>query len=191
MSRKELGRHEVMSRLISKDIDGTEAAKLLSLTTRHVRRLKAKVTKKGPEGVIHGSKGKRGNKAMKPEKIISIKSLITSFYSDFGPTLTCEKLWKRHKIKTNKESIRIIMSKMGLWKIKQRKHNKEFRAWRQRKDQYGEMVQFDGSYHDWFEGRGEKSCLLAAIDDATGKIIKAKFANWESVEDVYYSGENM
>ena len=184
MSKRELDRYEVIRRLVEKDINGTEAAKLLSLTVRQTKRLKAKVKEHGAPGIIHGNKGKKGNKAMKPEKIMSIKSFITRDYSDFGPTFTSEKLWERHKIKTNKESVRMLMAEMGLWQPKSRKHNKEYRAWRPRKDHYGEMVQFDGSYHDWFEGRGEKTCLLAAIDDATGKITKAKSARSESVEDI-------
>lgn len=101
MSRKELDRYGIIGRLIEKDINGTEASKLLSLSKRQVRRIKAKVQTRGHIGIIHGNKGKKGNKAMKPEKILSIKSLITRLYSDFGPTLAREKLEERHKIKTN------------------------------------------------------------------------------------------
>jgi len=77
--------------------------------------------------------------------------------------------------------MRHLMISWDLWKSKPRKKNNEYRAWRQRKEQYGEMVQFDGSYHDWFEGRDDACCLLGSIDDATSQIIKLEFVNWEGV----------
>lgn len=185
MSVKELSRYEIIKRLIHKDINGTEAAKQLSLSVRQTKRLKVKVKTQGPQSIIHGNKGKKGNKAMKPEKILSIKSLVARFYSDFGPTLAAEKLLLNHKIKIGKETLRQLMSNWGFWKSKPRKSNKEYRSWRPRKEYFGEMQQFDGSYHQWFEDRSPECCLLAAIDDATGKITKAELTNNEGVAPVF------
>ena len=87
-------------------------------------------------------------------------------YSNFGPTFAQEKLKEIDEIKINKETIRQIMVKIGLWKIKSRKMVKTKHFWRARKDNFGEMIQFDGSYHCWF---GEfKTCLLCSIDDSLG-----------------------
>jgi transposase-like protein len=72
-----------------------------------------------------------------------------------------------------------------LWQPRPRKKNKEYRSWRPRKEYFGEMEQFDGSYHPWFEQRGEKCCLLASIDDATGKITKLRFVDWEGVKPAF------
>jgi hypothetical protein len=185
MSRKELDRYEVIQRLINGDINSTKAAKLLLLSIRHIKHLKTKVKTHGPQGVQHGHKGKKSNNAMKPEKILSIESLIRRFYPDFGPTLATEKLAERHNIQTNKESVRKLMINYGLWKPKPRIRNKEYRSWRPRKEHYGEMVQFDGSYHHWFEERAPACCLLGAIDDATGKLTKLQFTNWEGVVPAY------
>ncbi|MFH1691160.1 MAG: ISNCY family transposase [Candidatus Omnitrophota bacterium] len=88
-------------------------------------------------------------------------------YKDFGPTLASEKLFERDKIKINDETLRLwfIKSHIGYRKRKKRPH----RQWRQRKACLGEIVQMDGSHHDWFEGRGEPCVLMGYVDDATGR----------------------
>ncbi len=83
------------------------------------------------------------------------------------------------------ETVRKTMTTEKLWKPKVRRENGEYHAWRPRLECYGEMQQFDGSYHKWFEERGPELCLLASIDDATGKITKAKFEKNEGVHAVF------
>jgi hypothetical protein len=72
-----------------------------------------------------------------------------------------------------------------LWKPRSRKKNKEYRRWRPRKEYYGEMEQFDGSYHKWFEERASECCMLASIDDTTGKITQVEFVKHEGVKPVF------
>ena len=104
-------------------------------------------------------------------------------YSNFGPTFAQEKLKEIDEIKINKETIRQIMVKIGLWKIKSRKRVRTKHFWRARKDNFGEMQQFDGSYHRWF---GDfETCLLLSVDGATGKITHAKFDYNEEVIAVF------
>jgi hypothetical protein len=118
--------------------------------------------------------------------------LIKECYGDFQPTFAGEKLLENHGIKLSEETIRNAMTRAGLWQPKSRKFKAHYRAWRERKEHYGEMQQFDGSYHDWFEGRllntngqpVKETCLLAAIDDATGKLPKLKFDASEGVVPV-------
>jgi hypothetical protein len=106
-------------------------------------------------------------------------------YHDFKPTFACEKLLENHHLRINKESLRQLMMQGGLWKGKRRRESKNRHVWRKRKDNYGEMQQFDGSYHHWLEDRGGESCLLLAVDDATGKITKAKLDKNEGTEAVF------
>ncbi len=106
-------------------------------------------------------------------------------YADFGPTFAQEKLEEVHKIIMSVESVRTVMIAEKLWKPKVRRENGEYHAWRPRLECYGEMQQFDGSYHKWFEERGPELCLLASIDDATGKITMAKFEKNEGVHAVF------
>lgn len=185
MTQKELSRYEIIQRLIKKEINGAEAAKQLSLSIRQIKRIKAKVKKHGINGIIHKNRGKIGNRKTPDEKIKEIKTIIRKNYSDFKPTFAKEKLEENHQIKVSKEKLRQLMTKWDLWKPKPRKTNKEYRSWRQRKEQYGEMEQFDGSYHAWFENRAPSSCLLASIDDAKGEITGLKFVHWEGVKPCF------
>ena len=185
MTQKDLLRYNVISKLIDGHVNGSEAAKQLNLCVRQVKRLKAKVKKHGARGIIHGSRGKSSNRRLAKEIIKKIEKIVKEMYYDFGPTFASEKLSDNHQIKISKEKLRQLMTEWKLWKPKPRKENKEYRSWRPRKEYYGEMEQFDGSYHDWFEGRSEECCLLASIDDATGKITKLKFVDWEGVKPAY------
>ena len=179
MSQKELKQYDIIKKVIGKELKGVEAATLLRVTDRHIRRLKDQVAKAGAKGLIHGHRGKQGNRRMPDKERNLIIDLINRHYSDFGPLLASEKLDERHKIKRHKSTIRNIMIKEGIWKPKRKKKDKH-RSWRQRKASFGEMVQYDGSYEYWFEDRAGKSCLLAAIDDATGKVW-AQFDEHEGV----------
>lgn len=185
MTPRELSRYEIIKRLIRKEINGTEASKQIGLSVRHVKRIKAKILAKGPRGIIHGHRGKPGNRKMTEEKVKEMEGIVKEHYHDFGPTFAAEKLEENHGIRIGKETLRILMIGWELWKPKPRRKNKEYRAWRQRKEQYGEMEQFDGSYHDWFEGKGEKCCLLGSIDDATSQLTKLEFVHWEGVKEAF------
>ena len=187
MTQKELSRYEIIKRLIRKEINGSEAAKQIGLSVRQTKRLKTKVIKEGSNGIIHRSRNKKGNsnRRMSEKKIERIKKIIKEKYYDFGPTLTKEKLEENHQIKIGKETLRLLMIEWRLWKSKSRKNNKEYRSWRPRKEYYGEMEQFDGSYHCWFETRAKSCCLLASIDDATSQITKLKFVDWEGVRPAF------
>jgi len=188
MSKKELSRYEVIMRLIRQEINGTKAAELLHLSVRQTRRLKGKVKKNGAKGLLHESRGKSGHNRLGEEKRVKIVKLLHRHYHDFGPTLASEKLAEDHQLVHDPKTIRRIMISESLWKPKKKKVNGSVhRQWRERKSAYGEMAQFDGSYEHWFEdrdGTGEV-CLLAAIDDATGRLVQARFADHEGVLPVF------
>ena len=185
MTPKELSRYGIIKNLIENRINGTEAAKQISLSVRQVKNLKARVRKYGEKGIIHGNRGRLSNRRIPEEKIERMKRITKEKYYDFGPKFASEKLEENHQVKIGKETLRQLMIIWKLWKPKARKKNKEYRAWRPRKEYYGEMEQFDGCYYDWFEERAERCCLLGSIDDATGKITKAMFAYDEGVKPVF------
>lgn len=187
MSKKDIDRHDVLKRLIRNEIKRSHAAKLLKLTARHVTRLKQAVSTFGASALIHKQRGKPSHNQLPKKERAKISSLLKEKYSDFGPTLAAEKLLELHKIDRDPKTIRAIQIKEGLWKPRRSKTKDKHRAWRQRRSAYGEMQQFDGSYHDWFEGRGGimEACLLAAIDDATGKLVELEFAPHEGVFPVF------
>lgn len=185
MSAKELSRYDVITKLIQKQMNGTEASKLIGRSLRQVRRMKAAVKQRGAQGLIHKNRGRVSNRSIPQHAINEIHGIVKETYHDFGPTFAAEKLAENHGIEISREKLRKLMTDWGFWEPKQRKGNKEYRSWRERKEYEGEMGQFDGSYHKWFEDRAPECCLLAAIDDATGKIMKAEFGLNESVHSVF------
>ena len=183
MTEKESTRYDLIQSLIDGKINGTDASKQIGVTVRHIRRMKSAVIKNKMKGIIHASRGQVGNRKMDVEKTKKAKKHLKEKYYDFGPLLASEKLDEEDDIQINKESVRQIMIAENLWKPKSRKQPKKRHVWRARKDNYGEMEQFDGSYHVWF-GK-EESCLLLSVDDATGKITHAKFDYNEGVVAVF------
>lgn len=183
MSIKEVKRYDIIKKLISKDLNGSEAAKLLDLTTRHIRRLKKKVDIKGIKGLIHGNRGRISNRKMPDKERKEIAELLHQHYPDFKPGFASEKLDKVHNIRYDPKTIRKIMIEEELWKPK-RKKKVDYHSWRQRRSCFGEMLQYDGSYEFWFENRAPKCCLLASIDDATSTVW-AKFDEHEGVEPTF------
>jgi hypothetical protein len=183
MTEKELEKYDVIKDLIDKKINGTDASKQLNLGVRQVRRLKGMAMEYGIEGLIHKGRGRESNRKLDPNIIEKVEKLLKEEYYDFGPTFASEKLNKINNIVINKETVRSIMVRLELWTIKPRKTSRIAHIWRPRKDNYGEMQQFDGSYHVWF-GK-EESCLLLAVDDATGRISHAKFDLNESTVAVF------
>lgn len=185
MKDTELTRYEVIQKLINNKINGTEAAKLLSRSVRQIKRLKVRVMNEGAQGIIHGNRGSESNRKIGAVTLETTKTLLHEKYADFGPTLATEKLGLNHGVMLSVESVRQIMITEKLWKPKVQRDNGAYHAWRPRKECFGEMEQFDGSYHRWFEDRSEECCLLASIDDATGKITKATFGENEGVQAVF------
>ena len=185
MSVKEIGHYDIVQRLNRGEINGTQAAKLTHLSTRHIRRIKSLVCKKGIAGLIHGNRGKHGNRRLSDKERGKIVQLLHKNYHDFWPTHASEKLNEIHNIRHDPKTIRSIMIDEELWKPRKAK-KKEHREWRQRRAFYGEMQQFDGSYHNWFEDRIEgKQCLLLSVDDATSDITHAQFSKDEGTFPVF------
>jgi transposase len=189
MTSKEAKRYDIIKDLISQKINGTQAAKQLNLSIRQTKRLKRRVKEEGIKGVIHKSRGREGNHKLKRKTVRKIKKLIRENYSDFTPAFIQEKLDEKHKIKVSYGAVRNIMIKEKLYFPRKRKNNHSgYRAQRERKDYYGEMEQFDGSYYNWLEGRGgtDDLCLLASIDDARKEITRAELDYNESVKSVFH-----
>jgi transposase-like protein len=176
ISQRELTRLHVIHKAIEGLLKQKEAAELLSLSNRQIRRLIKKAGEEGDAGIIHKSRGKPSNRRL-PKKIKDkVIELYRQKYVGFGPLLASEKLLERDGITVNDETLRKWLIETGDWK-KTRKDRKH-RQWRPRKHHFGEIIQIDGSHHDWFEGRGPECVLMGCIDDATGKVY-ARFYVYE------------
>lgn len=109
---------------------------------------------------------------------------IKQYYVDFGPTLAAEKLRENHEIKLCVETVRCLMISADIWVPRHKKLKRSYQP-RYRRDRFGELIQIDGSFHDWFEGRGPKCTLLVYIDDATSMLTSLYFAPRESTHTYF------
>lgn len=173
-------RYDIIRSCIDGDITNDEAARRIGLKIRQIQRLKRKVEKLGKVGILHRSKGVVSHNITDKETANKVKAFFKKEkHKDFGPTFAQEKL-EKEGVPLCVEALRNIMIVEKIWKPHKRRGPQIHREWRERKGNYGELIQFDGSYHDWFEDEGEQ-CLLSAIDDATSKITSMVFENNEGV----------
>lgn len=180
MSTKEIETIDILVQLKEKKLTQAKAADILGLSVRQIRRLFKAYKTLGAQGIISKKRGKPSNHQLPQGAKEWILAIIRANYPDFGPTFACEKLIEVHKIKVSVATVRSLMIKEELWIDKKIKKKRVFQL-RERRSQEGELVQIDGSPHDWFEGRGPKCSLLCCIDDATGKIQAAIFAPSETI----------
>ena len=172
MTKKELDRIVIINRLVRKEITQEEAAKIARVSTRQIRRIFKRHCAYGDEGMI--SKRFSCNRAFSQEFKEKVVAIVLIKYPDFKPSFAAEKLLEYDNIKINRETLRHWMMEANLWKGKQRKSARIHQS-RMRRSRMGELVQIDGSPHDWFEGRAPKCCLLVLIDDASSKIMHMRF----------------
>ena len=177
LTMREIDRLRIINQVLEKRLPQVAAASQLDLTPRQVRRLCLKVQAKGPKGIAHALRGRRSNRQLAPGLLDRALALVKAHYSDFGPTFAAEKLLERDDVHVSVNTLRVGMIREGIWRAKRRKAH--HRAWRARRSCVGELVQVDGSLHDWFEGRGPKCWLIVFIDDATSRILLARFVKAE------------
>lgn len=176
MRVKELKRLKVLQQAIDKHITQKTAATIIGVTERQIRRIIRAVRDEGDKGIIHKLRGSASNRKV-PERVKKkVLLLYQRKYIGFGPTLACEKLMEIDNIRISVESLRKWLIDRGLWK--RRRKGSKHRQWRERKECFGQMLQMDGSHHDWLEGRGPQLVLMGYIDDATSKIF-ARFYDYE------------
>ena len=168
LTQKELKRLHVVKKVFEGVIKQVEASEMLSLSDRQIRRLINRVKIEGDIGIAHKSRGKPSGRKLPKNIRDKVITLYRERFEGFGPTLAAEKLQELEGIRISDETLRLWLIEEGDWK-KVRKGRKH-RQWRERKHYFGEMLQIDGSHHDWFEGRGPECVLMGYIDDATGKV---------------------
>ncbi len=167
VSQRELKRLHVIQKVLDEELSQVEAAEILLLSNRQIRRIIRKIRQEGDKGIRHGSRGKASNRRLPKKAKDKVIRLYREKYKGFGPTLATEKLLELDDIKISDETLRNWLIESGDWEKVRKSRN--HRQWRERRHYIGEMVQMDGSRHDWFEGRGDECVLMGYIDDATGE----------------------
>jgi hypothetical protein len=179
MKNRDLDRLHVIRQVSEHRLSWRQASQQLGLCMRRIGILCAGFRKHGPRALVHGLRGKPSNHHLDP-KILerALTVLRTPLYAGFGPTFANEKLrLAPHHLVLSTPLLRRGMIEAGLWKA--HRPGIRHRAWRQRRDCVGMLVQLDGSDHDWFEGRGPRCVLIVYIDDATSRILYAEFVDVE------------
>ncbi len=155
-----------------------EAARLLRLSVRQVRRLQRKVEADGDQAVVHKLRGRPSNHRRDVAFRRKVVQAYRRHYADFGPTLASEKLAEQG-LSVGPQTLRRWLTEEGLWQRRRRRD--PHRSRRPRRACFGELVQMDASIHDWLEGRGEQLVLISMIDDATSRVL-ARFYPAGTVE---------
>lgn len=179
MSLKELDRLQIIRDSVSRQITQEQAADRIGISIRQVKRLVQRYRIEGPQGLISRRRGQRPNNTFSSEFRTLVISLVRDKYPDFGPTFACEKLREIHGLALSAETLRKWMVEEGLWRERRRKIARIYQR-RQRRPCYGELIQIDGSPHDWFEERGPRCTLIVFIDDATSALMALRFAPAET-----------
>lgn len=178
MSQKELDQIAIFKALEGKAMKQSQAAAILNLSIRQVKRKLKKYRLGGVASLVHGSRGKPGNHRLNETLVNQALTLVGTYYADFTPTFASEKLWENHHLVINSETLRLKMITAGLWNPWQRRI--KHRSWRERRACLGELVILDGSDHSWFEYRAPRCAALAFIDDATSKLLRLELVKQEA-----------
>jgi molybdenum-dependent DNA-binding transcriptional regulator ModE len=168
MSRKERKRLEAFARVQRGEITLVKASELLELSYRQVKRCFTRYQKEGDRGLVHRLRGRASNRQTNTRRKRRVLAVYEKKYADYGPTLAVECLKEEESIEVAVETLRQWLLAAGLWRKCRRR--RPYRQRRARKEYFGELVQMDGSHHDWFEGRRDWAVLMVLIDDATSEV---------------------
>lgn len=169
----------VVRQMAERGLSRQVGAERLGIGVRQAKRLVRAYRVLGDAGLVSRQRGRISPRRMKDDARTRIATLLGGKYAGFGPTLAAEKLGEREDIVVSRETVRALQIEHGLWRPKRRRAKRVF-GLRERRPRFGELIQIDGSPHDWFEGRGPRCTLIVFIDDATGRLTDLRFAQAET-----------
>jgi transposase len=181
MSGKERKRMVVLAEVKQGKLSVAAAGRLLGVCYRQAKRIWRRFKQKGEAGLVHRNRGKPGPRRKTAKLRAQVLARYRERYPDFGPTLAAEKL-QQEGLRVDHETLRRWLVVQGLWSSGRKRQ--QHRSWRERRECFGQMVQLDGSHHDWFEGRRDKAVLMVMVDDATNHT-RARFSEEETTRAAY------
>lgn len=179
MSTSELARLTAMERLKAGELTQAQVARQLGISVRQVKRLWRAYRVGGAAALASKRRGVPSNRRTESTLLANAMALVREHYHDFGPTFAAEKLFERHGIRLDHETLRRAMIETALWSPRHRP-KRTVHPPRERRPLFGELVQIDGSHHPWFEKRAPKCTLYVAVDDATSSLVGLHFAEQET-----------
>ena len=178
MNKRELQRGEVLGRVKAGGLGLSDGAVLMRVSYRQAKRLWKRYQAGGIASLKHGNAGRRSNRARPAKQRQKILRKVEKKYAGFGPTLAAEHLGTEDRLQVHAETLRRWMLTAGLWK--RARQRKAHRRRRERRAHFGELVQMDGSFHDWYQCRAGKACLMNMVDDATSTV-EARLGEQETI----------
>ena len=185
LSQKELQRVSVLSACLKGDLACASAAELLSLSVRHIKRLKKRLREDGEAALAHANRGRPSHRRLPDRTRQAVLRLARSTYAGFNDHHLAEKLNEVEGLRLSRETLRRLLRSAGIGSPRKRRAPAH-RQRRLRSAREGELLQLDGSLHDWLEGRGPRLTALGMQDDATGKILAAQFFASETAEGYFH-----
>ena len=179
MSEEELDRVSVIERVIEQRLTQREAARLLGVTSRQVRRLRRRYEQDGRRGLASKQFGRLSNRRLPSALRREVLATVRARYEGFGPTLAHEKLTEGDGVHFSVETLRHWMIAEGLW-VERARRAPRIQQPRRCRPCRGELIQIDGSDHEWFEERARRCTLLVFVDDATSALMALLFCESES-----------
>jgi transposase len=168
LSKRELQRGGVLARVKAGELRVKDAAELLRVSYRQAKRLWKRYRAGGTASLKHGNAGRISNRRRPEKERKKILRKVQEKYNGFGPTLSAEHLASEDQLEVHPETLRRWMLKEGLWRRLRKR--KQHRKRRERRAHFGELVQMDGSFHEWYQERAGKACLMNMVDDATSTV---------------------
>jgi hypothetical protein len=182
LTQKERDRLDLLKQAQRKQITQRKAAEQMQVSERWVRELLRRMKTEKDRVVVHKLRGRPSHRRRSAEERDRIVKILSDpRYAGYGPTLAAERLQEKHGVRIGREALRQLMIQAGLWRARARPAE-AIHAWRPRRSQFGELVQWDSSTHDWLEGRGPQMKLIRLIDDATSRSL-LQFVEHDSVEE--------
>ena len=178
LSKRELQRAEVLARVKAGQLRITDGAVLMRVSYRQAKRLWKRYQAGGAARLKHGNAGRISNRRRPEKERKKILRKVEEKYFGFGPTLASEHLGSEDQLEVHPETLRRWMLEEGLWK--RARQRQQHRKRRDRRTHFGELVQMDGSFHDWYQGRAPKACLMNMVDDATSTV-QARMGEQETI----------
>ncbi len=182
MSTRERRRMALMARVMGCVLKLSVAAEMMRVCYRQAKRILQRYRQEGDAGLVHRGRGRSSNRTRPAAERQRAVALYAKQYAGFGPLLASEHLAEDHGIMVDHETLRQWLLSAGLWESRRRRE--AHRAARERRPRRGDLVQIDGSEHDWFEGRGARAVLMVMIDDATNTTL-ARFYLAEDTAAAY------
>ena len=178
MSKRELQRAGILARVKSGELRVKDAGELMGVSYRQAKRLWGRYQKHGAVGMKHGNAGRNSNRRRPAKERRKILRKVEAKYNGFGPSLAAEHLAQEDQLEVHPETLRRWMLEEGLWK--RARQRKQHRKRRERRGHFGELVQMDGSFHEWYGKRAGKACLMNMVDDASSTV-EARLGDEETI----------